>query len=185
VSIVKRLALALLVVLAVAGCEGNEVVSEFEGDEQQQRAELMRRPSLEDASARYQEMLARMRNELTTSFPWMNWRTSQGLTRAGCAEFKVYKEELETHYLGVWVAYGDLSDADWPRAQQVIADIGRSYGFGEPRIMSDRPGNHEITALDQYGASYSIGAGHNIAINGSTGCHLPQAVKDRIAATGR
>jgi hypothetical protein len=186
VLVLKRLALVLLLsVVVVSGCGGNDLTSKFEGDEAAQRTELMRRPSIEEASARYQEMLGRIRDGLTARFPWMRWETSQELLRAGCAEFDSFKSDLESQTLGVWVAFGDLPDAEWPEVQRIATDIAAGYGFGAPRVMSDRPGDRTITSLDQYGAAYSVSGGRNIALNGSTDCHLPQVVKDRIAATGR
>ncbi|MDA3646357.1 LppA family lipoprotein [Saccharopolyspora indica] len=182
---VKWFLLLLLFSLLVSGCGGNELTSKHGGDLQTQRDELLRRPGIEEASARYQEMLTRMRDGLAARFTWMRWGTSQELIRAGCAEFDFAKDDLESQTLGVWVAFGDIPDAEWPEVQLVVTEIAAGYGFGSPRIMSDRPGDHTITALDQYGASYSVTGGRNISLNGSTGCHLPQAVKDRIAATGQ
>ncbi|MER7010805.1 LppA family lipoprotein [Saccharopolyspora sp. NPDC000359] len=180
----QRVVLILLLLVLASGCGGNELTSEHGGSSQEQRAELLRRPSMEEASARYQEMLSRMRDELAKRFSWMRWETSQEAISAGCAEFDFAKDELESQTLGVWVAFGDIPEEEWPQVQQIVSEIASAHGFGRPRIMSDRPGEHTFTALDQYGAAYTVSGGRNISINGTTGCHLPQAVKDRIAVTG-
>ncbi|MDI2027399.1 LppA family lipoprotein [Saccharopolyspora sp. TS4A08] len=161
------------------------MISKHGGSIEEQQAELMRRPSMEEASARYQEMLARMRDALTARFPWMQWQTSEDVLRSGCAEFDAYKDDLETQELGIWVAFGTLPEEEWPEAQRIATDIGASYGFAPPRVFSTKPGDHHITALDGFRATWGLSGGNNISLSGNTGCHLPQAAKDRIAATGQ
>ncbi|MGI8306864.1 LppA family lipoprotein [Saccharopolyspora hattusasensis] len=177
--------LVALMAFSVAACGGTPVTSKFEGDEAAQRAELLRRPSIEEASARYLDMLGRMRDALAAEFPWIQWVQGQKLGRAGCADFPAYGSEGESQTLGVWTASGNLPDAQWPRAQQIVEDVARGYGFGPVRAIVSRPSDHEVVALDEYRATYKIGTAKNTVLSGGTGCHLPQAVKDRVAATGR
>lgn len=181
----KRLVLALIVVFAVSACGGNELTSEFAGDEDAQRAELMRRPSAEEASARYLEMLGRIREGLTAEFPDLRWEQRDDQGSAGCAQFPAYRSEAETRTLGFWGALGNLPDAQWPRAQEIAGKIAQEYGFGPVRTIVNSPSNHEIVGFDGYGASYTMGTAKNTTLSGTTSCHLPQAVKDRIAATGQ
>jgi predicted LppA-like lipoprotein len=183
-SYLKRMVLIVFVVFSVAAC-GTPVTSKFEGDEAAQRAELMRRPSMEEASARYLGMLGRMRDALAAEFPWIQWIQGQKLGRAGCADFPAYGSEGESQTLGVWTASGNLPDAQWPRAQQIADDVAQEYGFGPARTIVSRPSDHQVVGFDQYGATYKLGTAKNTVLGGTTGCHLPQAVKDRIAATGR
>lgn len=167
----------------MTGCGGTPVTSKFEGDEATQRAELMSRPSIEEASARYLEMLGRMRDALSAEFPWLQWVHNQDLNHAGCANFDSPDGEIQT--LGIWSANGNLPDEQWPRAQQIADDISREYGFGPSRAIVDRPADHEVVGKDQFGATYEFGTGKRTVLSGGTDCHLPQVAKDRIAATGR
>lgn len=185
VSKVKRMVLALLVAFSVVGCGGNELMSKFEGDEAAQRAELMRRPSIEEASSRYLEMLGRIREALAAEFPWIQWEHNRDLGRAGCAEFPAFRNDGETRTLGIWTASGNLPDAQWPRAQEIAEGIAHQYGFGPVRIIANRPSDHEVIGFDEFRATYEFGTGKNTVLSGTTGCHLLQTVKDRIAATGR
>jgi predicted LppA-like lipoprotein len=183
-SYLKRMVLIVFVGFSVTACGGTPVISKFEGDEAAQRAELMRRPSLEEATAQYLEMLGRVRDELAAQFPWIQWVQADDLGRAGCAQFPAFRSDGETRTLGIWTANGNLPDAQWPRAQQIADDVAQGYGFGPARTIVSRLSDHEVVGSDQYRATYKIGTAKNTVLSGNTGCHLPQAVKDRIAATG-
>ncbi|MDA3626492.1 LppA family lipoprotein [Saccharopolyspora sp. WRP15-2] len=161
------------------------MTSSFEGDESAQREELMRRPSIEEVTARYQEMLGRVRDALASEFPWIQWMQSDEIGRAGCAQFPAFRSDGETRTLGIWTANGNLPDAQWPRAQQLTEAVAREYGFGPVRAIVDRPSDHEVVSFDQYGANIKIGTAKNTVLSGGTDCHLPQAVKERIASTGQ
>ncbi|MER5389938.1 LppA family lipoprotein [Saccharopolyspora sp. NPDC002686] len=161
------------------------MTSSFEGNEAEQREELLRRPSMEEASARYLEMLGRMRDALTAEFPSLQWVQDDDLRSSGCPEFPAYRSDGASQTLGLWSANGNLPDDQWPRAQQIAEDVSREYGFGPVRTIVSRPSDHQVVGFDQYGATYKLGTAKNTVLNGTTSCHLPQAVKDRIASTGR
>ncbi|MER6991622.1 LppA family lipoprotein [Saccharopolyspora hirsuta] len=161
------------------------MTSKFEGDEAAERAELMRRPSIEEAGPRYLEMLGRIRDALAAEFSWIQWSYDRKLSRAGCSDFRAYGSDGESQTLGVWTASGNLPDVQWPRAQEIAENISREYGFGPVHTIVSRPSDHQVVGFDQYGATFKLGTAKNTVMSGTTGCHLPQAVKDRIAATGR
>ena len=177
----KRFALLALVALSITGCGGNNLGPEFGGSMEEQRAELMSRPSIEEASARYLEMHTKIRDQLTAAYPWMRWEQARELNRAGCSDFDAFTDIGESQTLGVWRANGNIPDAEWPRAQQIVADVSREYGFAAPETVVSRPSDHQVVGSDRFGGGYRFGTAKNTVINGSTGCHLPQAEKDKQA----
>lgn len=176
----KRFALVAALMLSITGC-GNELVPKNGGSMEEQRAELLRRPSIEEASARYLEMNSRVQEEINKSFPGMLWEKKQETVRAGCADFDAFADTAEGWSLEIWMAKGNLPDADWPRAEKIFADVTADYGFGPPKPIVNRPADHEVTVFDPYGATYSFGTAANTLLSGNTGCHLPQAEKDKHA----
>ncbi|MFR9730179.1 LppA family lipoprotein [Saccharopolyspora sp. MS10] len=179
----KRFAVLAVLALSLTGC-GGELGPEFGGSMEEQRAELMSRPSIEEASARYLEMHERIRDELAAAFPWIRWEQSRELNRAGCSDFEDFTYTGESHTLGVWRAEGNIPDPEWPRAEQIVARIGADYGFTPPETVVSRPSDHQVVGSDRYGAGYRFGTAKRTVISGSTGCHLPQAEKDKIAHQG-
>lgn len=176
----KRLAFLAAVALSITGCD-NGLVSEAGGNVEEQEAQLINRPSIEEISARYSEMDTRLQQELSRVYPSMRWEKGQDITRAGCADFDAFADTAEGWTLAIWVAEGNIPDAAWPRAEQVFAQVTGEFGFGPPRVLADRPAQHDVTTSDQYGATYTFGTGKRTTFSGSTGCHLPQAEKDKLA----
>ncbi|WP_407919867.1 LppA family lipoprotein [Haloechinothrix halophila] len=46
------------------------------------------------------------------------------------------------------------------------------HGFGEPKTVADRRGDHEVAIYDRYGAELIVGTAKNTILSLSTGCHL-------------
>ncbi len=145
-----------------------------------QRAELLRRPGIEEITRRYEEMQARTRDELAQQFPWLDWRHVEDGTKAGCTGFDEFSGIAESNTLDMWSAEGNIPDPDWPRAEQIVARITAEYGFTPPETVVSRPADHQIVGSDTYGAGYRFGTAKRTVLSGSTGCHLPQAEKDKF-----
>ncbi|MCX2729670.1 LppA family lipoprotein [Saccharopolyspora sp. NFXS83] len=177
----KRFAILAALTLSLTGCGGGELGPEYGGSMEEQRAELMSRPSMEEASARYLEMQDRIRDELGAAFPWIQWEQSRELHRAGCSDFDAFTDTGESKTLGVWRAEGNIPDPEWPRAEQIVAQVSAEYGFTPPETVVSRPSDHQVVGSDRYGAGYRFGTAKRTVLSGSTGCHLPQAEKDKLA----
>ena len=148
-----------------------------EGPMEDPKASLQQRPSIEEMSARYGQMQQRLRDRLAAEVGATSWEVSAPVSRAGCTEHPDV-HEAESWVLDSWKSAGNLPDADWTRAVTIVGDVTGEYGFGAPETIVDRPGDHEITAKDSYGAVYQFGTASNTMLMVSTGCHLLQAAKE-------
>jgi predicted LppA-like lipoprotein len=135
------------------------------------RSLLQQRPSIEEISERYEQMQQRLLDRLDAEVGPLSWAVSDPVSRAGCTEFPDIFD-AESWVLQSWRAPGNLPDARWPQAVAVVEEITREYGFGEPEIIVNRSGDHEITGNDQYGAVYQFGTAANTVLMITTGCHL-------------
>jgi hypothetical protein len=116
---------------------------------QHQFAELMQRPDSDQAVARYEDMYAKIRTQLTTTFPQLAWQAGDQAGGAGCGdEFRALDvhnggpDDAVTKDLITWWANGGLSDAQWEQALTVIRPIVHSYGFSTEVRTLDRPHDH-------------------------------------------
>ncbi|APU18937.1 LppA family lipoprotein [Actinoalloteichus sp. GBA129-24] len=163
------LATTLIVAPLLAGCGGSTREEDTVNDD---RAVLLGRPSIEQITERYEEMQERITTRLSEELgPW-EWVNDQNMTRSGCAEFPHVGGESRSldrrHFLG------SLPDAQWPQAVAIVTEISGEYDFGEPEVIVDRVGDHEIVGHDPFGARYTFGTAANTLLSVSTGCHLPQ-----------
>ncbi|QIZ36045.1 LppA family lipoprotein [Saccharopolyspora sp. ASAGF58] len=140
------------------------------------RSLLRQRPSIEEISERYEQMQQRLLDRLNTEVGPLSWAVSDPVSRAVCTEFPdVF--DAESRVLESWRAPGNLPDADWPLAVEIVQEITIEYGFGEPEIIINRSGDHEIIGNDQFGAVYQFGTAANTVLMITTGCHLLTAAK--------
>jgi Lipoprotein confined to pathogenic Mycobacterium len=153
--------------------------------EHRQFAELMQRPDSDQAVARYEDMYAKIRTQLTTTFPQFTWYISDPPGGASCGrEFDALDKtgttyDAVTKGLANWAANGGLSDAQWEQALTVIRPIVHSYGFSTEVRTLDRPRDHQVDFFDPYGANFQLGAAVNTTLLLITGCHLTPEAKRR------
>ncbi|MER7077122.1 MULTISPECIES: LppA family lipoprotein [Saccharopolyspora] len=140
------------------------------------RSLLRLRPSIEEISAQYGQLQQRLRDRLHHELGPLTWVKSEPLSQAGCDGFPDVPE-AEAWALESWQVPDNLPDASWPRAVDIVRQLTREYGFGEPEIIVDRSGDHEITANDEYGAVYRFSTAARTVLAITTGCHLRAAAK--------
>ncbi|MBB5153424.1 LppA family lipoprotein [Saccharopolyspora phatthalungensis] len=140
------------------------------------RSLLQQRPSIEEISERYEQMQQRLLDRLNIEVGPLAWALWDPVSRAGCAEFPDIFD-AESRVLQSWRAPGNLPDAVWSRAVEIVQEITVEYGFDEPEIIVNRSGDHEITGNDQYGAVYQFGTAADTVLVITTGCHLFAAAK--------
>lgn len=138
------------------------------------RAELMAMPSSKEIVARYEAMNAEVRAAVGAAFPNVHWEQKRPANYGGCSK-PFDHQNGKTHYFPLWVAAGGFSDADWPRAVTVVANIVGKYGFSSATSLADTSANHEVTFPDAYGGNLDFGSGVNTILSVTTACHLPNS----------
>ncbi|TDD01707.1 hypothetical protein E1181_24665 [Saccharopolyspora terrae] len=139
------------------------------------RSALQQRPSIEQISAQYEQMQQRLRDLLDRLVGPLRWAVSAPETKVECSEFS--GADAESRVLQSWRAAQPVADVDWPSAVSIVRSITAEYGFGEPEIIVNRTGDHEITGNDSYGGVYTFGTSRGTILTVTTGCHLPGALK--------
>ncbi|MGH3884981.1 MAG: LppA family lipoprotein [Pseudonocardiaceae bacterium] len=168
---------AVVLTVLVAGCG---VAGSERDNVEDKLATLAQRPTIEDIRMTYEGMQARLRDRLSAEVGPLQWVDDQNLSGAGCADFPGVGGESRT--LDSWTSKGNLPDAQWDRAVRIVAEVTGEYGFGAPRVVVNRPSDHEITATDRYGGHYLFGTAANTVLMVSTGCHLPANAHPRTAS---
>lgn len=172
----RRIAAALAPLALLTACT-------LPGATMNRAAELAARPTLEDAVARYETLLSEIRDRLDTEVGPLDWATSRPPGGAGCGkDFPNMGGNTATTPL--WLGPGNISDQRWPRATQIVIELSRNYGFDITNTVVDRPGNHEISTYDPYGAYLIFGTAGNTILRIGTGCHLTAAKKAEATAGG-
>ncbi|MGH3799559.1 MAG: LppA family lipoprotein [Pseudonocardiaceae bacterium] len=173
----RRLAAVLALTVLMVGCGiarwGEDTVEE-------KLATLAQRPTIEAIRATYETMQARLRDRLSAEVGPLQWVNDENFSGAGCADFPNVGGHSLT--LDRWTSEGNLPDAQWDRAVRIVAEVTGEYGFGAPRVVVNRPSDHEITATDRYGGHYLFGTAANTVLMVSTGCHLPANAHPRTAS---
>jgi hypothetical protein len=162
--------LTALMVLLSAGC-GDPAPSTQE-NAMDPRTELAARPTLEEMTARYDEMLQRVRDRLDAEFGPVTWYKTSGRTWGNCG--KTFPGHLggRTTTSPLWVSDRNIPDDRWPRARRIVADITGEYGFAVMGLQIDRPGDHTINGFDTtLDAHYSFATQRTTVLQVSSGCH--------------
>ncbi len=164
----KRLVAAVTLAALAAGCgfAGSE-----KGNVDEKLATLAKRPTIEEIRVTYEDMQTRLRDRLSAEVGPMQWVNRENFSGAGCTDFPDAGGQSLT--LDGWKSAGNLPDTRWGDAVRIVAEVTGEYGFGAPRVVVDRPSDHEITATDPYGGHYLFGTAANTVLLVSTGCHLP------------
>lgn len=138
------------------------------------QATLAARPTSAQILARYEEMQKKIRDQLDTALGPFPWKITGKGDHAGCGG-NLSNTNGTVVYMDPWGFDGHISDADWPRAKQIITTIATQYGFTAPTLQIDQPGHHETTAVDPVlGANYNFGGQIDTSIQVTTGCHRPR-----------
>jgi hypothetical protein len=138
-------ALFLALTILVTGCgplgkQGAE--EERRAMENSQFAELMKRPDIETIAKRSEEVGGKIRAKLIEGkfvAAWQERAGSSGGGGCGRSYPEVSSADTDWRALNRWTAEGNLSDEKWVAAVAAVAEIAREYGYGEPKIVVNRP----------------------------------------------
>ncbi|GAB3376324.1 LppA family lipoprotein [Amycolatopsis echigonensis] len=171
----QQFAAALALVL-VGGCgqKGPDVSDAYD--------QLLSRPDIDQAQAAYTTMAKTIRDRLAAEFG-RTWEQGGELSGSTCGnDYPGLDSDGQTLRLPRWDSPGNLPDADWPRAQALVGQIAAGYGFNsEPKVFTNRPGDHDVVFGKPDGALLHFGTAVNTTVRVETGCHLTAEAKKRGA----
>jgi hypothetical protein len=119
-------AVAVAIVLAGAGCDQGSVSAE-----QTELAELVKRPDVDQITARYKEMYAKIRQTISAAVPSAaDWQDDGDGGSSGCGgEFSsVTIPDARAIGLPNW-ATAPIPGAEWTRTINAVDQVVRGYGF--------------------------------------------------------
>jgi hypothetical protein len=143
--------------------------------------ELLERPDIEEAETGYLALLTALRTTLVEEVGLSAWTQAVTLVNASGAvgEYARLGQAVEVRRYQAGISPGAISDADWPRARAQVFEIARDQGFGAPTVVVERPGDHEVSFVDTFGAELLFGTAVNTTLGLSTGCHLTRHAHQR------
>lgn len=174
------LACAILLLVGACDSKGDSMSSKDE-----QFAELRKRPDIEQVQSDYLAMLADIRTALVDRIGTAAWRPKEkdAITGSACGD---HPDLPDAHIrrLSSGTSPGNLPDAKWQEAVDLVGSIAARHGFGNPGTVVDRPNDHEVSFSNEYGAELLFGTAANTTLSISTGCHLSKEAHQRGTPAG-
>lgn len=172
-------ALVCAATLLVSGCD-----SEKAKDDQVNAyfSELMKRPDLEQMQTDYLAMLERIQKKLVSDMGIKPFPPDdeEPISASACpGDLSVLSSDGEVRRYQFGASPGNISDADWPRALNLVTELAGKQGFERVTPIIDKPGDHEVSIKDRYGAELIFGTAKNTILSLSTGCHLTREAHQR------
>jgi hypothetical protein len=142
--------------------------------------ELMRRPNLTQAEADYQLMFQTIRERLVAEVGVADWvPDEEPISGSACGGALSNLEGAEVRRYDAGMSPGNLPDAKWDQAVAIVTAVAGQHGFGAPRVIVNRPGDHEVAFRNTYRGELLFGTGANTILGGTTGCHLTEEAHRR------
>ncbi|RJQ82677.1 LppA family lipoprotein [Amycolatopsis panacis] len=176
---------AVCMTLVVSACGPDVPPETTVSQKTEQFNELMKRPDLDQAVARYEDLYSKVRDQVTAIVPTLKWQQANPSTAASCGNdstavnANLRKDDAEVKGLANWMAKGNLPDAQWEQVVSAVGRIAQDYGFGGGEVVVNRPSNHEVVFRDVFNAELNFGTAVNTTLLLRTGCHLTAEAKTR------
>ncbi|MGL4176555.1 MAG: LppA family lipoprotein, partial [Dermatophilaceae bacterium] len=194
VTVLLTTALALLLLAITGGCTTEDHTptglppTTDTGATMKARAELMSRPSFEQAEKTYLNLLTRVRAVIDQRAPHLQWAqpapSRADLGTCGAPFEMILDAETGIYDAGGRGATGAIDDATWPGLLDAIRAVAKEDGFTRLVVIRDSPGAHNIELGDpRTGARITIGTevGTSLALYGA--CFLPDAARQSHTPT--
>ncbi|MGQ0774614.1 MAG: LppA family lipoprotein [Pseudonocardiales bacterium] len=165
---IRRFTAAVILAAVLGGCGNNP----GGGSVREQHQTLHQRPDIEQITTTYEQMRDEIRQHLSDHVGPLHWINRESESTRGCGFDFPDVEGTTSRSLTRWTSEGNLPDARWDHAVRIVADITARYGFAQPRVIVDRPSDHQIRISDPYGGELIFGTAVNTILALNTGCHL-------------
>lgn len=148
---------------------------------QQQFADLMRRPTIDEAVARYTQLQTKLKDKLSADLGITGWRERPGTSSEGGCQpaFTIDSGDARQQHLTTWFTDAKVADNQHDAAKTTVAAVVKEYGFAEVSLDLSRPGDLQYNLKDQFGAELGFGSAKNTILTLDTGCHLTVDAKQR------
>lgn len=147
---------------------------------EKQMNQLIQRPSIEDAEARYTQMQEEIKASVTAVVPSVQWQARREPGLSNCAEFTT--TWAQNVRMPLWGAKGSIPEDLWPEALTAVAKVTSRYGFTNPSHTVDRPGDHDVRMAGDFGGYLDFGFRVDVTLGIHAGCYLPQNLKSEYLA---
>lgn len=179
-----------LVSLVVVGCGGGERPHEPTSAAGEAEAlavidELMELPSVEDLVPVYEALGEEVRSATDAMVGEGDWVVDPSAITTGMVCGAEYSD-LDGRSVTVRSVAPDhpLEDEEWNRAVENIADVVGSHGFGDPSVLVDKPGTHQVVFTGARGATVSVYSTSRFEVRLQSGCYLQDADREAISEFG-
>jgi len=167
----------IMAMLIVAGCSSATKESDTLKDGFDK---LMKRPNLTQMDTDYQTMLQTIRERLVAEVGIGGFLPApEPISETFCGDDLTNVEGAIERYINAGVSYGNLPDAKWDQAVAIVTEVTKQHGFGQPEVLIDGPGDHEVSFRGEYGGSLLFGTGGGTILTVRTGCHLTEEAHNR------
>ncbi|OZM70628.1 hypothetical protein CFN78_24845 [Amycolatopsis antarctica] len=171
----------LVFAMSACGTEGKDINNDPNaGSAQEQYDKLLERPSFEDATEQYKELVAEVQR-ITVEVGGI---PPKGTAVGGAAcefDFPGLGQDAGTRRINGGVPKAAIPDDAWPKVVAQVAEVGKRYGFERQQVFKDQPGNHQVRFFDSYGIDFSLSTEVDTSMSVSTACHFGDAARQRGA----
>jgi predicted LppA-like lipoprotein len=146
-----------------------------------QFAQLMKRPSLEEVTTRYQQMQQDIATALADTLgppQWVQDDPTGGGSLCG-REFNDLGSDARTKSLPMLSRHAAIPDDQWDQAVRIAETIARRNGFNQTVVIVDRPGQHTVDFKNEWGGRFGLDSGAHSVLSVQTGCHLTEEAQRR------
>lgn len=146
-------------------------------------AELMKRPSIDEAVQQYQQLDTQIMQELSKTIPGLGrWEQVDDGSDSGCgADEPGIAFDGRTHSLPLYGVRQNVPDTHWSEAVSTVGRLAAKYGFDpKAQVLHDIPRNHEVAFHNVNDDSRILfGTAQNTSLSLKIGCHLTTESKRR------
>ncbi|MBB3049805.1 hypothetical protein FHS23_000800 [Prauserella isguenensis] len=176
--------LVALVLASACGMEGKDINDDPNaGTVQDQFNTLMQRPSFEDMTERYKQMIKEVQDATVNIAGIPEWEIPEGRTPVSGArcgfDFPDIGGDGGTRQISGGLSKGPIPENRWPDVIDRVTQIAQRYGFESQQVFHDKPQNHQISFSDSYGGEFSFGTESNTSMAITSGCFLLEQARQR------
>ncbi|MTD53647.1 hypothetical protein GKO32_06560 [Amycolatopsis sp. RM579] len=146
-------------------------------------AMLMQRPDIDEATRHYQQLDNELLQALSQAIPSLSpWQGDDDGSGSSCGgDYPGIDFDGDTYSFPSHFVTGNLPDADYEKALEVIGSVAQRYGFApRPQRLHDAPGSHDAMFHNvNDDGEISFGTALNTSLRVSLGCHLTVEAKKR------